>query len=293
MELRVLRYFLTVAHTGNITRAADLLHITQPTLSRQIRSLEDELGQRLLIRNSHSVSLTTEGILLCKRAEEIFDLVETTEKEVSQAQHIPAGDVYIGAGETVGVRLLLQAAHCLQNQSPHIHFHILSGDGDDVCQRLDQGLIDFGLVFDPIDTTKYNAVPLRHQDIWGVLMPRNSPLATKQRITREDLIDKPLILSRRTTETSPLGQWLAMPFSQLAIAATYNLAFNGSLMVESGMGYCLCLDHIINVSGSSHLDFRQLEPALAARTHIIWKKYHAFSAAAAAYLEKLLAIISN
>ncbi len=293
MELRVLRYFLTVARTGNITRAAELLHITQPTLSRQIRSLEDELGQRLLIRNSHSVSLTTEGILLCKRAEEIFDLIEKTEKEVSQAQHIPAGDVYIGAGETVGIRLLLQAAHRLQNQYPHIHFHIVSGDGDDVCQRLDQGLIDFGLVFDPIDTKKYNAVPLRHQDIWGVLMRSNSPLAAKKHITRGDLIGQPLILSRRTTETSPLGQWLAIPFSQLAIAATYNLAFNGSLMVESGMGYCLCLDHIINVSGSSHLAFRPLEPTLEARIHIIWKKYHAFSAAATAYLEKLLAIISN
>lgn len=285
MELRVLRYFLTIAREGNITNAASALHVTQPTLSRQIRDLEDELGQRLFVRNSHSVSLTEEGMLLRKRAEEILDLVQKTEQELTQSDEIISGDVYIGAGETVGVHFLTEAAHKLQAEFPDIRFHISSGDGVDVCVQLDKGLIDFGLLFDLSDPSKYHAVKLPHRDTWGVLMRKDSPLASKEQISLTDLLHQPLIVSRQIYKNNLLQEWFGETSNQLNIVGTYNLVFNGSLMVEDGMGYALCLDHIINVSGSSNLCFKPLEPKREAGMYMVWKKYQIFSKAAEKYLE--------
>lgn len=287
MELRVLRYFLTVAREENITKAAEVLHITQPTLSRQIRDLEEEFGQQLLVRNSHSVSLTNEGMLLRKRAEEILELVEKTQQEVSQPNEELSGDVYIGAGETVGVHFLTEAACKLRAAHPAVHFHIASGDGTDVCEKLDKGLIDFGLVFDHVDFSKYRALPLPYQDTWGVLMRRDSPLAQKEHISPGDLLHQPLIVSRQVFHGGMLAEWFGKDAWQLQVVGTYNLVFNGSLMVEDGMGYALCLDRIINVSGESPLCFRPLEPKLEAGMHIVWKKYQIFSRAAEKYLEVL------
>ncbi|WP_071429320.1 LysR family transcriptional regulator [Angelakisella massiliensis] len=288
MELRVLRYFLTIAREGNITGAANVLHITQPTLSRQIRDLEEELGQQLFVRNSHSVSLTEEGMLLRKRAEEILELVDKTQRELSQGDEFLSGDVYIGAGETVGVHFLTEAACRLQQEYPDVHFHISSGDGTDVCEQLDKGLIDFGLLFDHVDFSKYHAIPLPYRDVWGVLMRRDSPLAWKESIRPEDLLDQPLIISRQALQNGLLAEWFGQNISRLRIVGTYNLVFNGSLMVEDGMGCVLCLDRIINVSGDSGLCFRPLEPRLEAGMHLVWKKYQIFSKAAEKYLELLL-----
>ncbi len=288
MELRVLRYFLAVAREKNITNAAAALHITQPTLSRQIRDLETELGQQLFIRNSHSVTLTSEGILLRKRAEEILELVQKTEKEVSQSDTPLSGDIYIGAGETDGVHYLTRAAQKLRAIYPDIHFHISSGDSVNVLDQLDKGLIDFGLLFDSIDPEKYHSIRLPYEDTWGVLMRKDSPLAKKSEIQPVDLSNEPLIFSRQSLSSPSLKNWFGSYADTIQVTGTYSLVFNGSLMVEDGMGYALCLDKIINVSGSSNLCFRPLKPNLKAEIHIVWKKYQVFSKASESYLAVLL-----
>lgn len=290
MELRVLRYFLTIAREGNITNAANALHVTQPTLSRQIRDLEEELGQRLFVRGSHSVTLTPEGMLLRKRAEEILDLVQKTEQEFAQTEEAVSGEVYIGAGETVGVHYLTRAARQLQEKYPDVHIHISSGDATDVREDLDKGLIDFGLLFAPVDLSRYNVIHLSYQDTWGVLMRRDSPLAQKETIQLADLVGKPLIVSRQMLKSSRMQEWFGENAGRLQITGTYNLVYNGSLMVEDGMGYAICLDGIINVTGDSPLCFRPLEPKRQAGMYIVWKKYQIFSPAAERFLSVLRTI---
>lgn len=287
MELRVLRYFLTIAREGNITNAANALHVTQPTLSRQIHDLEEELGQQLFVRGSHSVTLTPEGMLLRKRAEEILDLVQKTEQEFAQTEESISGEVYIGAGETVGVHYLTRAARQLQESYPDIRIHISSGDATDVREDLDKGLIDFGLLFAPVDLSRYNVIHLAYQDTWGVLMRRDSPLAQKAALRLSDLKGQPLIVSRQIYKTSRLQEWFGEPAGQLQVVGTYNLVYNGSLMVEDGMGYALCLDGIINVTGDSPLCFCPLEPRRQADMYIVWKKYQIFSPAAERFLNVL------
>ena len=287
MELRVLRYFLTIAREGNITNAANALHVTHPTLSRQIHDLEEELGQQLFVRGSHSVTLTPEGMLLRKRAEEILDLVQKTEQEFAQTEEAISGEVYIGAGETVGVHYLTRAARQLQESYPDIRIHISSGDATDVREDLDKGLIDFGLLFAPVDLSRYNVIHLAYQDTWGVLMRRDSPLAQKAALRLSDLKGQPLIVSRQIYKTSRLQEWFGEPAGQLQVVGTYNLVYNGSLMVEDGMGYALCLDGIINVTGDSPLCFRPLEPRRQADMYIVWKKYQIFSPAAERFLNVL------
>lgn len=287
MELRVLRYFLTIAREGNITNAANALHVTQPTLSRQIHDLEEELGQQLFVRGSHSVTLTPEGMLLRKRAEEILDLVQKTEQEFAQTEEAISGEVYIGAGETVGVHYLTRAARQLQESYPDIRIHISSGDATDVREDLDKGLIDFGLLFAPVDLSRYNVIHLAYQDTWGVLMRRDSPLAQKAALRLSDLKGQPLIVSRQIYKNSRLQEWFGEPAGQLQVVGTYNLVYNGSLMVEDGMGYAICLDGIINVTGDSPLCFRPLEPRRQADMYIVWKKYQIFSPAAERFLNVL------
>ena len=291
MELRVLRYFLTVAQQGNITSAARLLHITQPTLSRQIRDLEEELGHPLFERNSHSISLTPEGLLLRRRAEEILDLVQKTEVELAQPDSVVAGDVYVGAGETIGAHFLTQAACILRKKYPDVHFHIFSGDGVDVCERLDKGLLDFGLLFDPVDQKKYSALRLPHQDVWGVLLRRHSPLAQKDAVSPGDLAGQPLIVSRQTLKRPFFLDWFGKNTEELNIVGTYNLIFNGSLMVEDGMGCAFSLAGLVNVSSPTGLCFRPLEPRVEAIIYLVWKKHQVFSRAAEKYLEELRRLI--
>lgn len=287
MELRVLRYFLTIAREGNITNAANALHVTQPTLSRQIRDLEEELGQQLFVRGSHSVTLTPEGMLLRKRAEEILDLVQKTEQEFAQTEEAVSGEVYIGAGETMGVHYLTRAARQLQEKYPDVHIHISSGDATDVREDLDKGLIDFGLLFAPVDLSRYNVIHLPYRDTWGVLMRRDSPLAQRESLRLSDLEGLPLIVSRQVYKTSRLQEWFGEVAGQLQVTGTYNLVYNGSLMVEDGMGYAVCLDGIINVTGDSPLCFRPLEPRRQADMYIVWKKYQIFSPAAERFLNVL------
>ena len=257
MEFRVLQYFLAAAREQSISGAAEYLHLSQPTLSRQLKELEEELGKQLFIRGNRRITLTEEGMILRKRAEEIVDLMQKTEKEIALNDAAIAGDIYIGAGETDAIRILARTARRLQENHPGIRLHIASGDSADVTEDLDKGLTDFGILFDPRDLSKYDYLKLPHQDTWGVLMRRDSPLAEKTAVTPEDLWDKPLILSRQHREGSALSMWLSRPEADLNVTATYSLLYNGSILVEEGIGYALTLDKIINTCGSS-LCFRPL-----------------------------------
>ncbi len=283
MELRVLQYFLAVAREQNISAAAQSLHLTQPTLSRQLKELEEELGKQLMIRGSRKIILTEEGMLLRKRAEEILDLVGRTEKEIAQSDDTVSGDIYIGTGETDGVRQIARTAKQLQESHPGIRFHIVSGDAVDVCERLDKGLLDFGVLLGDMDKTKYNFLELPMKDTWGVLMQRSSPLAEKAAVLPQDLWDKPLILSRQVDNKSGLYRWLRKEPTELYTVATYNLIYNASLMVDEGMGYAFTLDKLVNTTGSD-LCFRPLKPKLEMGMYLVWKKSQIFTRAMELFL---------
>ena len=241
MELRVLRYFLAVAREGNISRAANVLHLTQPTLSRQINDLEKRLGRIFFNRHSHSVDLTREGMLFRQRAEEIVSLADKVEAEFKSLGKAVAGDVYIGAGESQHMRIIGSTICQLRRMYPEIRFHIFSGNKELVTERLDRGLIDFGVLVSPADFSKYHFLSLPGRDIWGILSPMGSLPEDLDCVTREDVRDLPLILSRRiiqqATIDNPLVQWFGDYFSKLNVVATYNLMNNAALLQkrESGM----------------------------------------------------------
>lgn len=287
MELRVLQYFLAVTREQSISGAAESLHLSQPTLSRQLKDMEEELGKQLLIRGNRRITLTEEGMILRKRAEEIMELVQKAEHEIATSDEFITGDITVGAGETDGVRFLAQATKALQEDYPDIHLHIISGDGEDVEENLDRGLIDFGFLCREIDTAKYEYLKVPGKDSFGVLMRRDSPLAEKECITPEDLLDKPLIVSRQMLRNTEVGKLLGCNQDRLNIVGTYNLLYNGSLMVDEGMGYALCFDKIIYTDGNCSLCFRPLLPTMNAPHYVIWKKYQAFTKAAEKFLLKM------
>ena len=291
MEIRVLRYFLTIAREGSITSAAEQLHITQPTLSRQIKDLEDELGQKLFHRSSHSMKLTQEGFIFRQRAEEIVAMVDKTSAEFLSMDKPLAGDIYIGGGETLAVSLIADLIAELRKEYPDIRYHLYSGNEADVTERLDRGLLDFGILVQPADLTKYDCIHLPAEDIWGVVMRKDAPLAQKKKITRADLLDLPLIMSRQVLVTKSKGNdfvdWFGEDFDKLNIVTTFNLMYNAALMVKSGVGYAVSIDGIVNTDSESDLCFRPLMPKMTSGLDLIWKKYQAFSPAAEMFLERL------
>lgn len=291
MELRVLRYFLAAAREGNITGAANFLHLTQPTLSRQIKDLEEELGCQLLVRKSHRVVLTPEGMRLRKRAEEIISMVDKTEAEFLAGENTVSGDIYIGGGETQAIRQIAEIIRELQEEYPKIHYHLYSGNAEDVSERLDKGLLDFGILIQPADISKYDYINLPSKDRWGVIMRKDSPMADKESIRKEDLLDVPLICSRqvmtqRRTENE-FADWFGDDFDRLHVVTTFNLVYNAAIMVEAGVGYAVTIDKLAHTSEDSLLCFRPLMPPLESGMNIIWKKYQVFSPAAELFLERM------
>jgi DNA-binding transcriptional LysR family regulator len=297
MELRVLRYFLTVAREGSMTAAANFLHVTQPTLSRQLKDLEEDLGKKLFIRSSHSIILTEEGMLLRKRAEEIVDMVDKLESEFSSMEETISGDVYIGGGETDAMRQIARVVKDLQLPYPNIRYHLYSGNEDDVTDRLDKGLLDFGILIQPADLSKYNYINIPAKDVWGVVMRKDSPLAFKDTIQTVDLLNVPLICSRQamkqTFSKNEFADWFGEDFDKLNVVTTYNLAYNAAIMVDEGIGYAITLDKIVNTSSESNLCFRPLEPRLESGLNIVWKKHQVFSAAADMFLKEMQVKFSN
>lgn len=288
MEIRLLKYFLAVAREENITAAAESLHITQPTLSKQLMELEDELGKKLFIRGKRKITLTEDGILLRKRAGEIVDLLEKTQAELKNLDNeVISGDIYIGAGETEGMRIIAKLSNKLQKKYPNIHYHLFSGNSEDVIEKLDKGLIDFGVLIEPTDIKKYGYVKLPVYDTWGVLMRKDSDLAKKDYIEPNDLLNIPLLCSRQALANNEFSIWFGDNTEKLNVVATYNLIYNASLYVEEGFGYAVTLDKLINLTDDSNLCFKPIIPNLKANLVIVWKKYQVFSKAAQIFLDEL------
>ena len=291
MEIRVLKYFLSVAREGSITGAANSLHLTQPTLSRQLQELEKELKQKLLIRGKYKVTLTPEGMILRKRAEEIIDMVEKTEAEFSSISDTISGDIYIGGGESDSMKYIAEIIREIQSEFFGIKFHIYSGNAEDVTEKLDKGLLDFGILIQPVDVSKYDHITLPEKDVWGVIMRKDNPLSQKKNIKLEDLLKVPLLASRQMSpkysKDSGFLDWFGDKYEELNITATYNLVYNAAVMVKAGVGNAISLDKLADTSKESELCFRPLCPKLESGLDIVWKKYQVFSPAAKLFLEKL------
>jgi transcriptional regulator, lysR family len=291
MELRVLRYFLAAIREGSILRAAHFLHITQPTLSRQLQDLEEELGQKLLIRTNRSVALTAEGKLLRRRAEDIMEIVRKTEAEFRSMGENIRGDVYIGSGETEAMKLIARIIRELREEYPGIRYHIYSGKTEEVEERVDKGILDFGILIQPINISKYDCINLPLKDVWGVIMRKDSPLAAKESISFRDLQGLPLICSRQNPQSktgkSGYPEWFGRLFDKLNVVATYNLIYNAAQLVEEGIGYAIGLDRTIDTMEHSVLCFRPLSPKVESGLNIVWKKYQVFSTAAEIFLDRI------
>ena len=291
MELRVLRYFLAAIREGSILRAARFLHITQPTLSRQLQDLEEELGQKLLIRTNRSVALTAEGKLLRRRAEDIMEIVRKTEAEFRSMGENIRGDVYIGSGETEAMKLIARIIRELREEYPGIRYHIYSGKTEEVEERVDKGILDFGILIQPINISKYDCINLPLKDVWGVIMRKDSPLAAKESISFRDLQGLPLICSRQNPQSktgkSGYPEWFGRLFDKLNVVETYNLIYNAAQLVEEGIGYAIGLDRTIDTMEHSVLCFRPLSPKVESGLNIVWKKYQVFSTAAEIFLDRI------
>lgn len=287
LEIRVLEYFMAVVREQSIVGAAESLHLSQPTLSRQLRDLEAELGKQLFLRGSRKITLTEEGRILRKRAEEILSLVGKTREEISVREDAVAGEVTLGAGETHGLRFLARAARQVRQQWPQVHFQIHSGDDFDVREELDRGLIDFALLFRAVDEVQYDFLLLPDTDRFGVLLRKDDPLAGKALLLPEDLWDQPLIVPRGYVQGDAIAPLLGKPAGELNIVAGYSLLFNGAMLAAEGMGALLGYDRILNVSGESELCFRPLSTARPIPMRLVWKRHQAMSKAAAKFLEQV------
>ncbi len=270
MEIRILKYFLEIAKEESITRAANHLHITQPALSRQIAQLEEELGKKLYFRDNYGIKLTEEGMLLRRRAQEIIDLEEKarTELMTPDSEKI-SGTIYIGAGETAGVRYIAGVLRELRGKYPAVTYRMISGDAEDVSYRLDKGLIDFGLFVGKVNLNRYNTVTLPDYDRWGVLVRTDDELAEHEYISPEDLIGRELLFSHQAKAQGEFSGWLGYPVSELNITGTHNLAYNASVMVREGLGILITIEGIISGEG---LKFIPLMPEINAGLVLAWKK---------------------
>ncbi|MCR5809815.1 MAG: LysR family transcriptional regulator [Lachnospiraceae bacterium] len=283
MDIRTMQYYLAVVREGTISAAAQALHVAQPSLSRQMKELEEELGVTLFARGNRKITLTEEGMVLRKRAEEMVRLMQMTEEEISQIKNHISGSVRIGAGESWSFHYLSRAAASIAAEHPDIRFHITSGDTQDLMDELNNGLIDFAVIFTNVDHTLYQSIELPVEDSFGLLMPKDCPLAEKSEIRLSDLKGLPVIISRAAAPHYSGSDEL----SSLNIVATYNLIYNASLLVEDGLGYAICFDKLINTTGDSPLCMRPIVPAMKSTGYLIWKKYQVFSPAVQMFIDRV------
>ena len=288
MEIRVLRYFLETAREGNMTRAAQRLFISQPTMSKQLKELEKELGTKLFVRTNYSIRLTEAGMLLRERAEDIVSLVDKTEAEFKALEEINSGEIYVGAPESESMRPFAEVVCRLQQTYPKIRCNIYSDNVQDVCEKLDKGLLDFAIVMNYVDLMKYNYLPMSTKDKWGVVMRQDDPLAERKSFSVSDLKGLPLICSKQWVDQE-FPQWFQSDLGDVNIVATYNLPFNGAVMAKAGMGYALMLDNLVNTSAGSGILFRPLLNVPDAEMYVIWRKYQVFTPIAELLLNELQA----
>ena len=288
MEIRLLKYFLAIAREENITKAAELLHISQPSLSVQLKELEKEIGKELIIRGKRKITLTDEGILLKKRAEEIISLVEKTEKELINDSFDISGDIAIGSGETEGINMLLNIISELKKQYPNIHYHLFSGDAEAITERIDKGLLDFGILIEPVDITKYNRIKLNINDIWGLLIKDDYLLPDKKIIEPNDLLNIPLITPNRSGLKLEISSWLKKDNTNLNIIATYNLINHATTLVKHNFGNALVLNNLIKDIDTDGLKFYPLHPKIEVEFSFVWKKYQVFTKAQEKFLNTVI-----
>ena len=284
MELRTMRYFLAVAREENMTRAAEILHVTQPTLSKQLKSLEDELGKKLFVRHSFSIQLTEEGVLLRKRAEDLVKMADKITEEFHTLDDLSGGEIFLGLAESYQIRRLAAVIRMLKNISPDLRYHITSGDTEQVTEKLNKGIIDFAVLAQEPDISRYHSLKFPDSDLWGVVMPANCPMAQKEAIRMEDLIGVPLFCSEQGWHND-ITKWCNNRIDQLHLEGSFRLSYNGSLFVKEGLGYLLTFEHIINTSPDSGLVFRPLAPRLETNIYLIWKKYQVFTPISERFLE--------
>ena len=287
IETRLLQYFLAIAEEQSITRAAEYLHISQPTLSKQMMDLEEHLGKQLLIRGKKKVTLTEDGAYLRNRAQEIISLMESTESAFRGGEHTITGDVFIGGGEHRSSYPIMQMIRSIQEEHPDIHFHFFSGNADAIVERLDKGLLDIGLLLEPEINPRYDYQKLPLYESWGVLMRKDSPFANQESITFEELSALPVIMPSQTSNSNRIATFWPDAMTSPNIVASYNLIYNAGLMVEAGMGYALCIDDLINTEGDHPLTFVPLTPTLQSNVYLFTKKYQVFSKAAKLFLDRL------
>lgn len=290
MEIRVLRYFLEIAREENMTRAAKRLHVTQSTLSKQMKDLEQELGKKLFRRGSTSVRLTDEGMLLRKRAEDLLAMADKIENEFKTMDDITGGDIYIGCAESYLVKYLAFAVKQLHKRYPNIHYHITSGDTEQVAERLDRGLFDMAVIVEPPDLSKYSYLEVPENDTWGVLMRKDCPLAKKTEIAVDDLLPYPIFCSEQSAKAD-LPRWCGEKIDRLNLMATFNLVNNGAVFVREGLGLMLTFDRLVETTRDSSLCFRPITPALYTKMFVIWKKYQVFTPTAKLLLEELKEVL--
>lgn len=284
MEIRTLRYFLAVAREENMTRAAEYLHVTQPTLSKQIQALEGELGKKLFIRHSFRIELTEEGILLRKRAEDLVSMADKILEEFTALDDVTGGDVYFGLAESCQIRYLAREIKRFKEIYPDLRYHISSGDTEQVTEKLDKGVLDFAVLAEEPDTAKYHCLTFPEADIWGLVMPSDHPLAKKELILADDVIGLPLFCSEQGWQRD-IPRWSGDKMDSLHLEGSFRLPYNASLFVKEGLGFLLTFDHLIDTSPTSGLAFRPLFPMLETKMYLIWRKYQVFTPIA----ERLLA----
>lgn len=284
MEIRVLRYFLTVAQEEGINRAAEVLHITQPTLSRQIAQLEEEVGVKLFHRGARKITLTNEGILLRRRAEEILDLIDRTEKELVEQEELVNGKIVIGSGELAAVQILPKIIRTFREKYPLVTYDILTANADVIKEQMEKGLVDIGILLEPIDMEKFDFIRLKKRERWVVLMRPDDPLAEKSHIHAKDLEGKSLILPRRQNVQNELSSWFGDCFQNIQPVFTSNLSTYGTLMVQGGLGYSLIIEGSVPFLDKETIVYRPLEPELTASCVFAWKKKQPFSLAVSRFI---------
>lgn len=286
MEIRTLRYFLEAAREENMSKAAERIHISQSALSKQLKGLEEELGKKLFVRHSFSIELTEEGMLLRKRAEDLLSMADKITAEFASMDDIIGGNIYFGCAESYQIRHLAALIKRFKKQYPGFHYHITSGDTEQVTEKLDKGLLDFAVLVERPDYAKYNVVKMPESDRWGLVMPAGCALAQKDCITFEDLRGLPLFCSGQGWHAD-LPLWCGERINDLTLEGSFRLSYNASVFTREGLGYLLTFEHLVNTSRESGLVFRPLYPELTTDMFIIWKKHQVFTPIAERFINEL------
>ena len=286
MNIHTLKYFLSVAREENFTRAAEILHVSQPALSKQLKLLEEELGKKLFTRQNAGIKLTAEGILLKSRAENLVELSDKIIDEFKSMDDVTGGEIYFGLAESYQIRYIAKEIRRLKNIYPTLHCYVISGDTEQVIDKLDGGILDFAVLAETPDFYKYNFLPFPESDVWGLIIPADDKLAQLKQIEFENLIGLPLFCSGQAWRKE-IAEWCGGKIDKLNLEISFKLSYNGAIFVKEKLGYLLTFDKIIDVSEGSGLVFRPLEPKLETKLYLVWKKHFKFSPMAEKFLDRI------